>query len=173
MNKNSMFFVGLDLGDKFSYITIVDQNGDMIEESRLPTTKTSFQRKFSTLQPCRVAMEVGTHSRWASHLLKDLGHDVLAANARMLQAIYHNPRKGDRADAAPCGYAARKHSPAWRASILRCSRPSTTARPRRKPTWPCCFTTSGKQEKSMIRSILPGNMNKYPKLSPLQLDLDP
>lgn len=26
-DKNSMFVVGLDLGDKFSYITIVDQNG--------------------------------------------------------------------------------------------------------------------------------------------------
>ena len=99
MNKNSMFVVGLDLGDKFSYITIVDQDGEMIEESRLPTTKASFQRKFSALQPCRVAMEVGTHSRWASHLLTELGHDVLVANARKLRAIYHNTRKGDRADA--------------------------------------------------------------------------
>jgi transposase len=99
MNKNSMLIVGLDLGDKFSYITIVDQDGEIIEESRLPTTKASFQRKFSALQPCRVAMEVGTHSRWASHLLTELGHDVLVANARKLRAIYHNPRKGDRADA--------------------------------------------------------------------------
>jgi transposase len=99
MNKNSMYFVGLDLGDKFSYITIVDQDGELIEESRLPTTKASFQRKFSTLQPCRIAMEVGAHSRWASHLLTELGHDVLVANARKLRAIYHNPRKSDRADA--------------------------------------------------------------------------
>ncbi|MGB2895738.1 MAG: transposase, partial [Anaerolineales bacterium] len=107
MNKNSMFFVGLDLGDKFSYITIIDQDGEMVEESRLPTTKASFQRKFSTLQPCRVAMEVGTHSRWASHLLNDLGHDVLVANARKLKAIYHNPRKGDRADAETLARLAR------------------------------------------------------------------
>lgn len=107
MNKNSMFYIGLDLGDKFSYITIIDQEGELIEESRLPTTKASFQRKFSTLQPCRVAMEVGTHSRWASHLLKDLGHDVLVANARKLRAIYHNPRKGDRADAETLARLAR------------------------------------------------------------------
>ena len=92
MNKNSMFFVGVDLGDKFSYITIVDQDGEMIEESRLPTTKASFHHKFSTLQKCRIAMEVGAHSRWASHLLRDLGHDVIVANARKLRAIYHNPR---------------------------------------------------------------------------------
>ena len=107
MNKNSMFFVGLDLGDKFSYITIVDQDGEMIEESRLPTSMASFQRKFSTLQPCRIAMEVGAHSRWASHLLKDLGHDVLVANARKLRAIYHNPRKGDRVDAETLARLAR------------------------------------------------------------------
>lgn len=99
MNKHSMSFVGLDLGDKLSYITIVDPEGELIEESRLPTTEPSFRREFSTLQPCRAAVEVRTHSRWASHLFKDLGHDVLVANARKLPAIYHNPRKGDRADA--------------------------------------------------------------------------
>src|SRR3990172_2389162 len=63
MNKNSMLYVGLDLGDMLSYITIVDPDGVLIEESRLPTTRASFQRKFATLQPCRVAMEVGAHSR--------------------------------------------------------------------------------------------------------------
>ena len=99
MNKISMFYIGLDLGDKYSYLIILDQDGELIEESRLPTTRASFQRKFSTLQPCRVAMKVGTHSCWASHLLRELGHDVLVANARKLRAIYHNPRKGDRADA--------------------------------------------------------------------------
>ena len=99
MNQNSMLFIGLDLGDKHSYLTTLDQEGELIEETRLPTTMASFHRKFSTLQSCRVAMEVGTHSRWASHLLKELGHEVLVANARKLRAIYHNPRKDDRADA--------------------------------------------------------------------------
>ncbi len=107
MNKNSMFFVGLDLGDKYSYIAILDKEGELIEESRLPTTKASFQRRFSTLQPCRVAMEVGAQSRWASHILRELGHDVLVANARKLRAIYHNPRKGDRVDAETLARLAR------------------------------------------------------------------
>src|SRR3990172_3732958 len=98
MVKNSMLIVGLDLGDRCSYLTILDQDGELIEESRLPTTKVSLQGKFSNLQPCRVAMEVGAHSRWASQLLKDLGHEVLVANARKLRAVYSNPRKGDRAD---------------------------------------------------------------------------
>jgi transposase len=107
MFNNSIFFIGLDLGDKHSYVAILDQEGKLIEESRLPTTKASFQRKFFSLQLCRIAMEVGAHSRWASHLLKDQGHDVLVANARKLRAIYHNPRKGDRADAETLARLAR------------------------------------------------------------------
>jgi transposase len=107
MLNNSTFFVGLDLGDKNSYVAILDPEGELIEESRLPTSKASFQRKFSTLQPCRIAMEVGAHSRWSSYLLHELGHDVLVANARKLRAIYHNPRKGDRADAETLARLAR------------------------------------------------------------------
>jgi transposase len=52
-------------------------------------------------------MEVGANSRWASHLLKELGHDVLVANARKLRAIYQNPRKGDRVDAETLARLAR------------------------------------------------------------------
>ena len=99
MFKDSTTYIGVDLGDKQSHVVILDSNGEMIEEARLPTTRSAFQRKFSSLPGCRVAMEVGAHSRWASHLLEDLGHDVLVANARKLRAIYSNPRKGDRADA--------------------------------------------------------------------------
>ncbi len=107
MNKISMFFIGLDLGDKYSYIAILDKEGELIEETRLPTSKSSFHQRFSLLPPCRVAMEVGSHSRWASHLLTELGHDALVANARKLRAIYHNPRKDDRADAETLARLAR------------------------------------------------------------------
>ena len=92
MINNSILFIGIDLGDKHSFATILDPEGELIEETRLPTTRTAFQRKLSCIPACRIAMEPGTHSRWVSHLLKDLGHDVLVANARKLRAIYHNPR---------------------------------------------------------------------------------
>ena len=107
MLNNSTTFVGLDLGDLHSHLAILDPEGDLIEETRLPTTRAAFQRKFSTLSACRVAMEVGAHSRWASYLLKELGHEVLVANARKLRAIYHNPRKDDRADAETLARLAR------------------------------------------------------------------
>jgi len=99
MFKNSMLFVGLDLGDRHSHLVILDQDGELVEEARMPTTQTSLTRRFSTLPASRVAIEVGTHSRWVSALLTQLGHEVLVADARKLRLIYHNPRKHDRADA--------------------------------------------------------------------------
>jgi transposase len=99
MFNNSTTFIGLDLGDKHSYLTVIDQDGEMIEETRVPTTRTAFQRKFSSLSTSKIAMEVGAQSRWVSDLLRELGHEVLVANARKLRAIYANPRKGDRVDA--------------------------------------------------------------------------
>jgi transposase len=107
MIKNNTFFIGVDLGDKYSHLTMIDQDGQVVEESRLVSTKQAFERKFTNSEKCRVAMEVGTHSRWASHLLNELGHDVLVANARKLRAIYDNPRKGDRADAETLARLAR------------------------------------------------------------------
>ena len=107
MNKDSMFFIGVDLGDKYSYLAILDQEGELIEEARLPSTPGAFQRKFSHLDPCRVALEVGSHSRWSSQVIQQLGHEVLVANARKLRAIYTNPRKSDRADAETLARLAR------------------------------------------------------------------
>ena len=99
MIKNSTAFVGLDLGDKRSNVFMLDQGGELIEETRIPTTEPAFRRKFASLPPCRVAMEAGTHSRWASRLLEQLGHEVLVANPRRLRLIYGSPRKADEADA--------------------------------------------------------------------------
>ena len=97
--KNSMLFIGLDLGDRQSHLVILDQGGELVEEARLPTTQASLAHKFSGIPACRVAIEVGAHSRWVSALLTRLGHEVLVADARKLRLIYNNPRKHDRADA--------------------------------------------------------------------------
>lgn len=107
MFKGSTLFVGLDLGDRHSYVAILDHEGILMEEARLATTQIAFRHKFTGLPACRIAMEVGSHSRWVSELLRELGHEVLVANARKLRAIYHNPRKGDRVDAQTLARLAR------------------------------------------------------------------
>jgi hypothetical protein len=55
---------GLDLGDKYSYLCLIDQkSGEVIEEGRLRTTPEALRRRFSSeQQPLRIAIEAGTHS---------------------------------------------------------------------------------------------------------------
>jgi transposase len=92
--------VGLDLGDRYSYLCVIDQqSGEVIEEGRLRTTPEAFGRRFRSERPMRIAIEAGTHSPWASRVLKECGHEVLVANARKLRLIYSNKRKTDEVDA--------------------------------------------------------------------------
>ncbi len=91
---------GLDLGDKYSYLCLIDtESGEVIEEGRLRTSPEAFRRRFSSEQPLRVAIEAGTHSPWVSRELKECGHEVLVANPHKLRLIYSNKRKTDEIDA--------------------------------------------------------------------------
>ena len=91
---------GLDLGDKYSYLCLIDtENGEVIEEGRLRTTPEAFRRRFASERPLRIAIEAGTHSPWASRVLEECGHEVLVANARKTRLIYTNKRKTDEVDA--------------------------------------------------------------------------
>src|SRR5215213_9946583 len=92
---------GLDIGDKYSYLCLIDQqSGEVVEEGRLRTTPEALRRRFASEQPpMRIAMEAGTHSPWVSRVLKECGHEVLVANARKLRLIYANKRKTDEVDA--------------------------------------------------------------------------
>jgi transposase len=92
---------GLDLGDKYSYLCLLDsESGEVIEEGRLRTTPEAFRRRFTSEQsPMRIAIEAGTHSPWASRVLEECGHEVLVANARKLRLIYSNKRKTEEIDA--------------------------------------------------------------------------
>jgi transposase len=92
---------GLDLGDKYSYLCLIDtESGEVMEEGRLRTTPEALRRRFSSEhQPLRIALEAGTHSPWVSRLLEECGHDVLVANARKMRLIYANKRKTDEIDA--------------------------------------------------------------------------
>jgi len=87
---------GLDLGDRYSYLCLIDTvSGEVIEEGRLRTTPEALRRRFASEPSLRIAIETGTHSPWVSWLLEECGHEVLVANARKLRLIYANKRKTD------------------------------------------------------------------------------
>ena len=91
---------GLDLGDKYSLLCLIDtESGEVVEEGRLRTTPEVLRRRFASERPMRIAIEAGTHSPWATRVLEECGHEVLVANARKLKLIYSNKRKTDEVDA--------------------------------------------------------------------------
>jgi transposase len=121
---------GLDLGDKYSYLCLIDTlSGEVIEEGRLRTTPEAFRRRFASEQPMRIAIEAGTHSLWVSRLLEECAHEVLVANSRKLRLIYTNKRKTDEIDAL-------RTSLAWQELIRSSCTHSSTGAKRARLTWP-------------------------------------
>jgi transposase len=99
--------IGMDLGDKTSHYYVLDSEGELVREGTLTTTKKGMKQRFGSLQRCRIAMEVGTHSPWVSRLLGSLGHEVIVANARQVKLISASSRKSDRLDAQTLARLAR------------------------------------------------------------------
>jgi transposase len=102
MNDNSTgasrLAIGVDVSDKYSQICVMDNEGTIVEESRILTKPDGFRNRFSCT-PARIAIEVGTHSPWINSILGELGHEVFVANPRKLRMIYQNDSKDDRVDA--------------------------------------------------------------------------
>ena len=91
--------IGLDLGDKFSTLHVLDDQGRVLETGKVRTDLEGMEKRFSQCEHARIALEVGTHSPWVSRLLESYGHEVIVANPRRLRLIYENPRKDDKVDA--------------------------------------------------------------------------
>lgn len=99
---------GLDLGDRYSYLFVLDnESGQMIEEGRLRTIPDDLRRRFDSGERMKIAIEVGTHSTWISRLLEECGHEVLIANPRKTRLIYGDKRKTDKLDAQKLARLAR------------------------------------------------------------------
>lgn len=93
--------MGIDLGDRYSYVASVKQDGELLLEKRLRTTTAAFRDFFGTVERgTRIVLEVGTHSPWVSSVLEELGHDFVVANSRNVgRALAAAAKKNDRSDA--------------------------------------------------------------------------
>lgn len=99
--------IGIDLGDEFSAICVLDAGGVVQERCEVRTTPAAFEGRFRGWPAARCALEVGTHSPWVQPLLRAAGHDVLVANPRKLRLIFAGERKSDRLDAEQLARVAR------------------------------------------------------------------
>ena len=99
MGDHNTICVGIDIGDRYCQIAVLDLEGEVTETSRVRTTPAAFKRYFQGKSPMRVAMEVGTHSPWLVQLVNALGHEALVGNACKLRLIHRNNQKSDEVDA--------------------------------------------------------------------------
>jgi transposase len=105
--KESQRTIGMDLGDRSSHYCILNEAGEVIRESKLPTTPKGIEEVFSRIPRSRIALETGTHSPWVSRQLTQLGHEVIVAHARNVRLIGESSRKDDRLDARTLARLAR------------------------------------------------------------------
>ena len=98
MAKNIIETIGCDLGDKQSELCILLPSGELERPAPVKTTRKAFA-KFFTRPRAHVVIEVGTHSRWVSELLTELGHQVTVANPRRVKLISQSSLKRDKKDA--------------------------------------------------------------------------
>jgi transposase len=100
MENNSTQTIGMDLGDKRSFLYVVDNvTGDEVEQAHIPTTIKNVGKWFAQRQPATVVIEIGTHSGWVSRLIAQHGHEVLVADARQVRNLAKGANKDDRLDA--------------------------------------------------------------------------
>ena len=76
ITSSGQITVGLDVGDKNIHACFLDQDGVIVEESKLGATPGALRRRFSSEERYRIVLEAGLHSPWMSHLLLGLGHEI-------------------------------------------------------------------------------------------------
>ena len=94
---------GLDLGDQYSHLCLLNLDGEIVERVRLRTNVKAFEKYFGEWASMRVVFEAGTHSLWVYRLLERLGHQPLMADTHRLALITQSLSKGDERDAATLG----------------------------------------------------------------------
>src|SRR4051812_39555774 len=88
--------IDIDLGDRLSHYCVLTGAGDVLLERRLQNTPAAFRAQFASFPATVIALEVGSHSRWVSSLLADMGHELVVANASQVHLIHKSSRKTDK-----------------------------------------------------------------------------
>lgn len=97
MKKRSI--IGMDMGDRKHSFCVLSHRGKVMRRDTVTNTATAIRKCFKSFPPSLFALEAGTHSAWVSHVLEEMGHEVLVGNPRKLRSIWQNDRKDDVRDA--------------------------------------------------------------------------
>ena len=94
-----MEYCGIDLHVSYSQICILDEDGEVMETSRVSTSRLALSKFFARRDHMRIVLEAGGSSPWVSRLLENLGHEVIVCNPRRVRLIAESTLKNDKVDA--------------------------------------------------------------------------
>ena len=97
--RKRRFWIGVDLGDRWSHVCVLDDRGEVSDRTRVRTTPEAIREFFSAFGGHAIVIEASTHSPWVSRILSACDLDVTVANAREVRKIHQSDRKNDRSDA--------------------------------------------------------------------------
>ena len=90
---------GIDLHSASSEVAVLDEDGELVEQSRIATIEAGFRRHFGKRERMVICMESGGQSAWAERLLQSFGHDTVVASASRGRLIAEATLKNDKVDA--------------------------------------------------------------------------
>ena len=115
-----MYFIGIDVHKKQSQICILDEQGEVHVETRVPTTRPDLEDVLRSYPRARVLLESCTPSEWVARHLETLGFEVIVAdpNFAPMYATRSKKLKTDKRDARCLAQACRlgAYKPAHRLS---------------------------------------------------------
>lgn len=96
-----MYYAGLDVASKSSFVYVIDRRGKKVESREIPTSKGIYRWYFRQWRGkvAEVAVEAGGHSRWIYDVLTGLGIGVYVVNPNKAKLIAETKRKTDKVDA--------------------------------------------------------------------------
>lgn len=107
MGKDIQLTIGMDVGDTYSHLVVLDDRRAVVQRERITTKAASIRTWFGRRSKSRVALEVGRHSPWISRLLAEVGHEVIVGNPRKIALIHGDTDKSDPIDAEKLARLAR------------------------------------------------------------------
>ena len=90
---------GIDLHQKSSQVTVVDEDGEILERATIATTRVGLERWFGRRERMRILVEASGSSPWVVRLLSGLGQEVEVIDPRRVRLIAQSTLKTDRIDA--------------------------------------------------------------------------
>ena len=105
-----MVYGAIDLHMRYSQIRIVDEDGAVVRDQRVVTSRERLTQAFASHGPMRILLETGTESEWVAQALEMAGHEVIVAdpNYAPMYGELRRKVKTDRRDAAALAEANRR-----------------------------------------------------------------